>query len=98
MSENVEDAEIVGEEISPEEKRKTKGAIITGAKFNPDEEELHEQIRNKSAELIDLIQTARKVPGFLSADRAQTIAYAIRQVESGCMFAVKATFIKNEKI
>lgn len=72
----------------------SKGALVTGASFSEDKNTLDQQIKNKAAELIDLIQTARKVEGFLSADRAGTVAYAIRQIETGTMYAVKSTFIK----
>ena len=73
----------------------TLGRKRVKAEFNPAKNDLVDQIKNKSAELIDLIDTmgnagtqAEKVSG----EKHRLIAIAQTEIETACMYAVKANF------
>lgn len=72
------------------------GSVRTGAKFDPESNGLADRIRNKAAELIDLLQEVKKVNEgeFLSAAKARLVALAQTDVEMASMCGVKATFTK----
>jgi hypothetical protein len=81
----------------------TLGQQRVKAEFNPAKNELVDQIKNKSAELIDLLDSMRevnfvqephlgKVPVFCSGEKQRLISIAQTEIETGCMYAVKACF------
>ena len=82
----------------------TLGQKRVKAEFNPTKDGLVDQIKNKSAELIDLIQVMRndeasksyeKTPEQfkeLSGEKLRLIALAQTAIEEGAMWAVKANF------
>ncbi len=72
----------------------TKGQMRVKADFNPSKNELVDQIKNKAAELIDLIEELRgnQIDGDYTADRHRLISLAQTDVESAAMWAVKANF------
>lgn len=69
---------------------KTIGEQRVHAEFNPDKNELVDQIKNKSAELINLINSIPNNAGDGEKRRCQSIA--MTEIETGCMYAVKALF------
>lgn len=82
----------------------TLGQKRVKAEFNPAKNDLVDQIKNKSAELIDLIQVIRndeasksyeKSPQDfkeISGEKLRLIAIAQTEIETACMYAVKACF------
>ncbi len=73
----------------------TLGQKRVKAEFNPAKNDLVDQIKNKSAELIDLVEQlrvagseAQKVHG----EKHRLISLAQTEFESGAMWAVKACF------
>jgi hypothetical protein len=74
---------------------KTLGAIRTGAQFDPEKNTTADQIRNKAAELIDLLETLR-YPGALeeatSSEKQRLISIASTKIETASMYGVKAHF------
>ena len=63
------------------------------AEFNPAKNDVVDQIKNKSAELIDLIETMRgDGKAMISGEKARVISIAQTEVETACMYAVKACF------
>jgi hypothetical protein len=71
------------------EKEQTLGQKRVKADFNPAKNDLVDQIKNKSAELIDLIELMR-YPG--SSEKQRLIELAQTDIETACMHAVKANF------
>ena len=71
------------------EKEQTLGQKRVKADFNPAKNDLVDQIKNKSAELIDLIELMR-YPG--SSEKQRLIELAQTDIETACMYAVKANF------
>lgn len=71
------------------EKEPTLGQKRVKADFNPAKNDLVDQIKNKSAELIDLIELMR-YPG--SSEKQRLIELAQTDIETACMYAVKANF------
>ena len=71
----------------------TLGQKRVKADFNPSKQELVDQIKNKSAELIDLLQEMRPVAAF--PEKQRLISIAQTEIETGCMYAVKANFTEN---
>lgn len=74
----------------------TKGPVTLGmlrvkAEFNPAKSDTVDQIKNKAAELIDLIETLREGG---SGEKQRVISIAQTEVESASHFAVKACFTK----
>jgi hypothetical protein len=70
----------------------TLGQKRVKADFNPAEDKLVEKLKNKAAEFIDLCEELRSED--MSGERARVIALAQTNVETGCMYAVKANFTK----
>lgn len=73
----------------------TLGQKRVKAEFNPAKNDLVDQIKNKSAELIDLLESMRESGSQaekLSGEKHRLIAIAQTEIETGCMFAVKACF------
>jgi hypothetical protein len=68
----------------------TLGQKRVKAEFNPAKNELVDQIRNKSAELIDLIEQLRTLE--CSGERHRVISIAQTEIETSCMYAVRACF------
>ena len=71
----------------------TLGQKRVKADFNPSKQEVVDQIKNKSAELIDLLQEMRPVAAF--PEKQRLISIAQTEIETGCMYAVKANFTEN---
>jgi hypothetical protein len=73
----------------------TLGQKRVKAEFNPAKNDLVDQIKNKSAELIDLLETMRNVgtqAEKVSGEKHRLIAIAQTEIETACMYAVKANF------
>ena len=70
-------------------KEQTLGQKRVKASFNPEGKELVDQIKNKAAEFIDLVEQLRPEAG---EERLRQIEEAQTCVETGCMYAVKACF------
>ncbi len=81
----------------------TLGQKRVKAEFNPSKNDLVDQIKNKSAELIDLIESMRKVkfveephlgkvPVAFSSEKQRLISLAQTEIENAAMWAVKANF------
>lgn len=68
---------------------KTLGQKRVKADFNPDKNEVVDQIKNKAAELIDLIETLKQDG---NGERNRCAALAQTEVETAAMYAVKANF------
>jgi hypothetical protein len=62
------------------------------AEFNPSKSEPVDVLRNKSAELIDILESLRNYPSAGSGEKQRLISIAQTEIESACMFAVKACF------
>lgn len=75
----------------------TLGQKRVKADFNPDKNEIVDQIKNRSAELIDLIEGMRSAGSQeekVSGERHRLIAIAQTEIETACMYAVKAHWTK----
>lgn len=71
----------------------TLGQKRVKAEFNPAKNDLVDQIKNKSAELIDLIETMRgDGKAMVSGEKHRLITIAQTEIETACMYAVKANF------
>jgi len=73
----------------------TLGQRRVKAEFNPAKNGLVDQLKNKSAELIDLIETMRSAgtqAEKVSGEKHRLLAIAQTEVETACMYAVKANF------
>jgi hypothetical protein len=68
----------------------TLGQKRVKAEFNPAKNEIVDQIKNKSAELIDLVETLRNEK--TSSEKHRQISIAQTEIETACMYAVKACF------
>ena len=68
----------------------TLGQKRVKADFNPAKNGLVDQIKNKSAELIDLYEQLRTEG--CSGEKHRIIAIAQTQTETACMYGVKANF------
>ncbi len=68
----------------------TLGQKRVKAEFNPEKNELVDQIKNKSAELIDLCELMRTEG--ITGEKHRVISIAQTEIESACHFAVKANF------
>ncbi|ASD52769.1 hypothetical protein [Flavobacterium phage V157] len=62
------------------------------AELNPSKNELVDQIKNKSAELINLLEQMRGLPHESSQEKQRLISIAQTEIESACMWGVKANF------
>lgn len=73
----------------------TLGQKRVQAEFNPSKSGTVDQIKNKCAELIDLIETMRKDQlEKVSGEKHRLIAISQTEIETACMYAVKANFIE----
>lgn len=73
----------------------TLGQKRVKADFNPAKNDTVDQIKNKSAELIDLLQSMRPVgtqAEKVSGEKQRLISIAQTEIETACMYAVKANF------
>lgn len=68
----------------------TLGQKRVKAEFNPAKNDLVNQIKNKSAELIDLIEQMRL--DSKTGEKQRLISLAQTEIEVGAMWAVKACF------
>lgn len=75
------------------EPEQTLGQRRVKAEFNPAKNELVDQIKNKAAELIDLIETV-DAGQERSNEQRRVMALAQTNIETGCMYAVKALFTR----
>lgn len=76
---------------------KTLGQIRVKADFNPDKDEIVDQIKNKAAELIDLVEkmrTGETLSETISSERHRLISIAQTDIETAAMYAVKACFTR----
>lgn len=67
----------------------TLGQKRVKAEFNPSKNDVVDQIKNKSAELIDLLEQLRNSE---HGEKNRLIAIAQTEVETACMYGVKACF------
>ena len=67
----------------------TLGQKRVKAEFNPAKSDVVSQIKDKSAELIDLIETMREGG---TGEKQRVISVAQTEIETACMYAVKANF------
>jgi len=74
------------------EKEFTLGQRRVKADFNPAKNDLVDQIKNKSAELIDLLETMRNLPLTGTGEKQRLVSLAQTEIETACMYAVKANF------
>jgi hypothetical protein len=74
------------------EKEPTLGQRRVKADFNPAKNDLVDQIKNKSAELIDLLETMRNLPLTGTGEKQRLVSLAQTAFEEGAMWAVKANF------
>lgn len=73
----------------------TLGQRRVKAEFNITKNDLVDQIKNKSAELIDLLESMRNVgtqAEKTSVEKHRLISIAQTQIETSCMYGVKANF------
>lgn len=70
--------------------QQTLGQRRVKAEFNPAKNDLVDQIKNKSAELIDLCEQL-KAPNS-SSEKHRVTSLAQTYIETACMYAVKACF------
>ena len=68
----------------------TLGQKRVKAEFNPAKNDVVDQIKNKSAELIDLLETLRSEGS--SGDKHRVVSIAQKDIETACMYGVKACF------
>lgn len=74
------------------ETNQTLGQKRVKAEFNPEKNDLVDQIKNKSAELIDLLEGMRYLPLTGTGEKQRLISIAQTEIETACMYAVKANF------
>ncbi len=70
--------------------QQTLGQKRVKAEFNPAKNDIVDQIKNKSAELIDLVENLRFPDS--SSEKHRVISIAQTEIETACMYAVKANF------
>ena len=72
------------------ETKQTLGQRRVKADFNPAKNDLVDQIKNKSAELIDLCEQLRGETS--TGEKHRLISIAQTEFETACMYAVTANF------
>ena len=72
------------------ETKQTLGQKRVKADFNPAKNDLVDQIKNKSAELIDLCEQLRNETS--TGEKHRLISIAQTEIETACMYGVKACF------
>ena len=73
----------------------TLGQKRVHAGFNTDKNGVVDQIKNKAAELIDLIEAEKWPSSNPSADESEkrrVLCIAQTEIETGCMYALKGLF------
>lgn len=70
----------------------TLGQKRVKAEFNPEKNGLIDQLKNKAAELIDLCEQLRT--DGCTGEKHRVISIAQTEIETACMYAVKANFIE----
>ncbi len=73
----------------------TLGQKRVKADFNPAKSDLVSKIKDKSAELIDLLESMRNAGSHAqksSGEKHRLISIAQTEIETACMYAVKANF------
>jgi hypothetical protein len=70
----------------------TLGKLRVKAEFNPTKDSHVDVIKNKSAEIIDILEEMRRFPHNGSPEKQRLISIAQTEIESACMYAVKANF------
>lgn len=78
-----------------EKEHLTLGQQRVGVNFNPTENETVKLLKEKSAELIDLLQSMRDVGSHaekFSGEKHRLISIAQTEIETACMYAVKSVF------
>lgn len=68
----------------------TLGQKRVKAEFNIDKNEIVDQLKNKAAEFIDLCEQLRTNNS--SSEKHRVISIAQTEMETACMYAVKANF------
>lgn len=68
----------------------TLGQKRVNVNFNPSKDSIVDDIKNKGAEIIDLLQKLLKEDS--SEERMRLIEIAQTKIETGCMYGVKANF------
>lgn len=76
---------------TPEKRTKTFGEEFVDVSFNPSENPKVKEIKAQAAKLIDVINDCDL------KDRRRT-AVAFTNIETACMYAVKAIFTSKEKV
>ncbi len=59
------------------------------AEFNPAKNEMVDQLKNKSALLIDMLESMKSGA---SGEKLRLLSIAQTEIETACMYAVKACF------
>ncbi len=70
----------------------TLGQKRVKAEFNPDKSSHVDILKNKCAEIIDILDEMRNLPITGTGERQRYISIAQTEIESACMWAVKAHF------
>ena len=70
----------------------TLGQKRVKAEFNPAKDSHIDVIKNKCAELIDIIEELRDFPSKGTGEKQRLISIAQTEIETACMYAVKANF------
>lgn len=70
----------------------TLGQKRVKAEFNPAKDGHVDVIKNKCAELIDIIEEMRNFPSTGTGERQRLISLAQTEIENAAMWAVKANF------
>jgi hypothetical protein len=73
-------------------KKLTFGQKRVLASFNPSQNTTVDQIKNKSAELIDLLESLRVEEA--TGEKHRLISIAQTDIETACMYGTKANFVK----
>lgn len=71
---------------------KTLGQLRVKAEFNPSKSGKVDEIKNKTAELIDLLESLREKDS--TGEKHRLISIAQTEYETACMYAVKSVFAK----
>lgn len=70
----------------------TLGQKRVKAEFNPAKDEHVDIIKNKCAELIDILEEMRNLPLTGTGEKQRLISLAQTEIENAAMWAVKANF------
>jgi hypothetical protein len=83
--------------MDPTQTVPTLGEQRVRTKFNPSSEDIVQKIKNKSAELIDLVAEINYEGDINKSERARLVALAQTSYEQAAMWSVKAaTLSKNQ--